>query len=302
MELEILHNIQLDRYSSIKAGGTAEHLAHPETMEQLHDLLLWAEKQTLPVTILGGCSNTLISDTGITGLVIDTKRLKKVHVRGVLLTSYCGTTMEKAISVSAEYGLSGLEVFSGLPGTIGGAVYGNVGCFGHEIAEYIEWVEYLHHDGTLHRLYREQHRFDYRDSPFKHNPWIITEVCFNLAPKAALAVQETAKNYRQRRRDMGHYTHPSMGSIFKNPIDPVTGDRISAGKLIEEAGLIGHSVGSATVATYHGNIIINPKGESNADDIYRLIHYIRACIQRTYGISLELEINMLGSWEHISTD
>ncbi len=110
----------------------------------------------------------------------------------------------------------GSEIFSGLPGTVGGAVYGNAGCYGHAVSEYIDWVEYLSCDGSLHRLYRDQYRFGYRDSPFKHHKWIITEVGFNLMPSQPIAIGQKAKEYRQMRRDKGHYRYPSMGSIFKN--------------------------------------------------------------------------------------
>ncbi len=295
MEQKIQENIDLFPYTSIKIGGPAAYLAHPKTFDQLIELLSWASERTIPVKIIGGGSNILISEHGIKALVIDTKGLKDIHIRGTLLTAYCGNTLEDVITTATEYSMAGLETFSGLPGTIGGAVHGNIGCFGHDIAEFIEWVEYLTCDGALHHMIRDQYHDTYRDSPFKHHPWMITEVCFNLQPGKAIAIQSRGKEYRKKRRDNGQYRYHSMGSVFKNPIDPSTGVRISAGKLIDEAGLKGYRMGGAQVADYHGNIIINPRNEATADDIHRLIEHIRSRIEILQDIKLETEIDFLGS-------
>ncbi|MCF7941777.1 MAG: UDP-N-acetylmuramate dehydrogenase [Spirochaetia bacterium] len=297
MEQKIQQNIALRPYTSIRTGGPARYFAQPADSEELKGLLGWANTKQIPVTILGGGSNTLIADRGIDHLVIDTKGIRGITVRGRLLCAACGDTLEKAVTVSAEYGLAGLEIFSGLPGTVGGAVYGNAGCYGHAVSEYIDWVEYLSCDGSLHRLYRDQYRFGYRDSPFKHHKWIITEVGFNLMPSQPIAIGQKAKKYRQMRRDKGHYRYPSMGSIFKNPPGTEGGRRISAGKLIEEAGLSGYAVGSARIADYHGNIIINYDGTATADDIRELIDHIRATVFEFHGIMLETEINFFGIWD-----
>ncbi len=296
MEHLIQKDILLESYTSIKAGGIAEYVAQPENYEELSGLLAWAQDQDRRVSILGSGTNTLISEKGVTGLLIDIKKLRKVHTRGTLLTAYAGSPMEKVVKVSADAGLSGLEYFSGLPGTVGGAVYGNAGCFGHEVAEAIDWIEYMTPDGNMHKMRKDQYLFTYRGSPCKCNGWIITEIGFNLTPKPSITIQEKAKKYRQKRRDMGHYRYPSLGSIFKNPIDEKTGERLSAGKLIDEAGLLGHAVGAARVAEYHGNIIINPKGEALSDDIYELIEYIQMQVKKKHDITLELEINLLGNW------
>ncbi|MDA3835550.1 MAG: FAD-binding protein, partial [Spirochaetales bacterium] len=164
-------NKALKRYTTVKTGGTAEFFASPESVPELRELLQWASSGDHPVTMLGGGSNVLIADSGIKGLVIDSRKLKRIHIRGTLLTARAGDALEKAASSAAEHGLSGLEVFSGLPGTVGGAVYGNAGCFGHEMSDFLAWVDYLDLWGNLHRLFRSQHKFSYRESPFKHNPW-----------------------------------------------------------------------------------------------------------------------------------
>ncbi len=296
MEHLIQKDILLESYTSIKAGGRAEYIAQPENYEELSGLLAWALDQQQDVNILGSGTNTLISEKGVEGLLIDIKKLRKVHTRGTLLTAYAGSSMESVVKAAGDAGLSGLEYFSGLPGTVGGAVYGNAGCFGHEVADLIEWIEYMTPDGEMHKMRKDQYLFTYRGSPCKCNGWIITEVGFNLTPKPSIEIQDKAKGYRQKRRDMGHYRYPSLGSIFKNPSIEGIDERISAGKLIDEAGLLGHAVGAAKIAEYHGNIIINPKGEAKSDDIYQLIEYIQMQVKKKHDIALELEINLLGNW------
>ncbi len=289
-------DIILESLTSIKAGGKAAYYARPEDYDQLVGILSMVRSEGLELSILGGGTNTLISDKGIPGLLLDMRRFKTIHTRGTLLTARAGSTLERAVALSAEAGLSGLEYFSGLPGTVGGAVFGNAGCFHHEIGEVVEWVEYFDMDGELHKMWRDQYRFSYRSSPCRTNRWIITQIGFNLAPKAPIYIQQQAKAYRQKRREMGHYRYPSMGSIFKNPINPKTGMRVSAGELIDAAGLLGYTVGNAKVAEYHGNIIINPGGKAGSDDIFQLIGYIQDTVEKVHGITLELEINLLGQW------
>ncbi|MGM0432632.1 MAG: UDP-N-acetylmuramate dehydrogenase [Spirochaetota bacterium] len=293
-------NIETDKplrqYTTIKTGGPAEFFSTPEDVEELQELLKWAAEHQHNVTPIGGGSNVLIAEEGLKGLVIDSRKLKRITQRGRLLTAATGNALEKTVTTAAEHGASGLEYFSGLPGTVGGAVYGNAGCFGHEISQCLAWVDYLESDGSFHRIFHDEMEFGYRDSPFKHRRWFITEVCFELIPTMPLSVSEAAKRFRQRRRDMGQYRNPSMGSIFKNPTDPKTGAQLSAGSLIEDSGLLGREKGGAQIASYHGNFIINPAGKASSSDIYALILYIQDVIRKNHGINLELEIQLLGSF------
>jgi UDP-N-acetylmuramate dehydrogenase len=296
MSLNLEQNKDLRTRTTMKTGGKAEFFAQPVRVTDLQELLRWASDEGHQMTVIGGGSNILISDAGIRGLVIDMRMFKHMTVRGCLLTASAGNLLEKAVSSASEAGLSGLEVFSGLPGTIGGAVTGNAGCFGHEISEPLAWVEYMDLDGNIHRDAKEDLSFAYRESPFKHNHMISLEAAFLLEPAEPHIVTGRAKQYRQRRREMGQYRNPSMGSVFKNPLSPDGRQQLSAGKLIEEAGLLGFTHHKAQVADYHGNYIINPTGEATSQDIYDLVRIIQQRITEQNHIELEPEIRFLGEF------
>lgn len=299
MSLELEHNKDMRTRTTMKTGGKAEFFAQPVRIPELHELLRWASEEGHQVTIIGGGSNILISDAGIQGLVIDMRLLRRITMRGCLLTVSAGNLLEKAVSSASEAGLSGLEVFSGLPGTIGGALTGNAGCFGHEISEPLAWVEYMDLEGNTHRDAKEELSFSYRESPFKHNEMIILEAAFLLEPAEAHIVTGRAKQYRQQRREMGQYRNPSMGSVFKNPVSLDGKQQLSAGRLIEQAGLLGFAHHKAQVADYHGNYIINPNGEATSQDIYDLVRIIQRRVAQKSQIKLEPEIRFLGNFaEH----
>jgi UDP-N-acetylmuramate dehydrogenase len=297
MSLELEQNKELKARTTMRTGGKAEYFAQPSRLPELRELLLWAREQNKQVTVLGGGSNILISDSGISGLVIDLKRLRRITVRGRILAALAGNLLEKAVSTASEAGLSGLEVFSGLPGTVGGAITGNAGCFGHEISEHLAWVDFIDFEGRTHRLERADLQFSYRESPFKHQPWVILEAAFLLSPQAPHLVMGRAKHFRQQRREMGQYRNPSMGSVFKNPSSADGKTQLSAGKLIEEAGLLGYTHRGAQIADYHGNYIINPSGEAVSQDVYELVQIIQKRIRDERHIELEPEIRFLGTFE-----
>lgn len=295
MEQRIAHDISLKNLTSIRAGGSADNYIRITSVAEFSQVLVWARKKGLEVTILAGGSNVLISDEGIGGLVIDTRGLKGIQVRGSVLTALAGSALEKVVSVAGEKGLGGMEYFSGLPGTVGGAVYGNAGCWGAQISDYIEWVEYLDIDGRLHTFFRGQYPFSYRDSPFKHDRWFITEVNFNLTPCSPMETAQRAKEYRNRRRESGQYRYPSMGSVFKNPT--IGSERYPAGRLIDELGLSELEQDGVRLLEKKANIVINPTGKASSQEIYRLIERLKTEVRLARQIELELEIRLLGRWD-----
>lgn len=295
MEQRIEKDISLKNLTSIKAGGSADNYIRITSVAEFSQVLVWAKEKGLEVTILAGGSNVLVSQRGIGGLVIDTRGLRGIQVRGTVLTALAGSALEKVVGIAGEQGLGGLEYFSGLPGTIGGAVYGNAGCWGAQISDYIEWVEYLDIDGKLHTFFRGQYPFSYRDSPFKHNRWFITEVNFNLTPCSPMEITQKAKEYRNRRRESGQYRYPSMGSVFKNPV--IGSERYPAGKLIDELGLSELELSNVRLLEKKANILINPTGKASSQDIYRMIETIRSEVRAARALELELEIQLLGRWD-----
>lgn len=292
LEQMLLWHLELSNHSSMHTGGAADIAAFPSDFEQLRMLLLYAKEQELPITVLGGGSNSLISDEGIEGLVILTNHLTRRHVQGEMFCVRSGCLLDKAIDQAIEDGLSGLELLGGIPGTIGGAIHGNSGTKETQISQYLYYVDYMTFDGKLHRKQTHLDEFSYRSSPFKNlKDTIIYEAGFRLFPTTQTSeVRKKKDNAKKRRRQNAQYEHPSLGCIFKNP------PSASAGELIDSCGLKGYQIGGAQVSEHHANIIINPQLKATSMDVKTLIEHIKNVVEQKTSIILEEEIRYLGRW------
>jgi UDP-N-acetylmuramate dehydrogenase len=278
---------------SYGTGGEADFLITPNNLGELRAALLWAKERSLPTTILGGGSNVLISDKGVEGLVILTTGLTEHHVRGRIFCTQSGLPLDTAINVAIERSLSGLEPLGGLPGTVGGAVRGNASAGGLWISELIEWVDYLDKDGSFHRYQGMDGGFSYKKSPFTDSESIIYEIAFRLIPNKKTSEARLRKEQsRIERMETGQFDFPSAGCMFKNP------HGISAGQLIDEAGLKGRSFGGARVSEHHGNFIVNHDHHASASDIYELSRIVEHEIEKRNKIHLEREVILLGRWNN----
>ncbi len=288
----LIPHLALNTHSSIHTGGEAALAAYPSDFNELRALLAYAAEQGLKVTVLGGSSNTLISDDGIEGLTILTNHLARRHVQGELFCARSGCVLDKIIDQAIEDGLSGLELLGGIPGTVGGAIYGNSGANGLQIADLLYYVDYMTLDGKMHRLQIHQDEFSYRHSPFTgRKDIIIYEAGFRLQPTTQTSdVRKRKDMAKQERRNSGQYDNPSLGSIFKNPGDA------SAGSLIEACNLKGYSIGGAQISHRHANVIINTHGKATSNDVRCLIEYVKNQVYRTHHIELVEEINYAGRW------
>lgn len=286
-------NVALKALSSYNTGGQADLFAQPKNLEEAQELIKWAINKNIPYTVLGGGSNVLISDEGVEGLVISTASLLNYHIRGRIFVVEAGLLVDKAINISIENFLSGLEALGGLPGSIGGAVWGNSQAAGLSIAELIEWVDYIDNEGSLRRLHAIDSKFSYKSSPFMTKNSLIFEVAFRLEPtKDSSAARQFKEKQRKIRFAKGQFDFPSAGCYFKN-----SGD-ISSGKLIDEAQLKQLSVGGAAVSPTHANFIINKDNRASSADIYQLGELIRKEILKKYNIDLEREVVLIGRWNN----
>jgi UDP-N-acetylmuramate dehydrogenase len=287
----IHHQVALAPLSSYRTGGQADHFIVPANLTQLRAALQWATERDMPITILGGGSNVLISDEGVEGLVIATSGLTDHHVRGRIFCCQCGLPLDTAINVAIEHSLSGLEPLGGLPGTTGGAVRGNAAAGGLWISERIEWVDYLDYHGNFFRYQGMNEGFSYKSSPFARMPVIIFEIAFRLIPNKNTSEARLQKELsRTQRMESGQFDLPSAGCMFKNPHGN------SAGKLIEEAALKGLTLGGAQVSPNHANFIVNYSHQATSQDIYDLSVHVQQEIERQYGITLEREVILIGRW------
>jgi UDP-N-acetylmuramate dehydrogenase len=284
-------DVPLARYTAARVGGTADALLEVKSADELAEAvkILWAED--LPFTMMGGGSNMLVSDAGVRGIVL-LNRAKKVRFdpENATIWAESGANFGVLARQAATKGLSGLEWAAGIPGTVGGAVFGNAGAHDGDMAHNLIEAEVLNRAGR-ETWPLEKFQYEYRGSVLKTHPGtsIVLSARLQLAHRSPEAIQAKMDTFLAQR----HRTQPpgaSMGSMFKNP----PGD--FAGRLIDAAGLKGTRVGGAEISALHGNFFINT-GQATASDIYALIQLACQTVAEKFGVQLALEIELIGTWQ-----
>jgi len=286
-------NAPLSGYTSMRVGGPADTLIVVNSMEELSSTVKKLWNMALPFIILGGGTNVLVGDRGLRGVaIINRARLVRFDNKSSppSVRAESGATLNTIAQQAARLGLSGIEWASTIPGTLGGAVYGNAGAFDGDIAGNLRSIEILHREHGLESWPVKKMAYSYRSSLLKREtlPVVILAAKLELARSEINTIQARMKKLSAQRRS----TQPpgaSMGSVFKNP----PGD--FAGRLIEAAGLKGKRIGNAEISPIHSNFFIN-LGKASAKDIRELIELTRSTVLNKFGISLELEIGMIGEW------
>ena len=284
-------NVSLARFTSARIGGPADYLITANSSDELAKIMKLIWDQGLPYFTLGGGSNVLVSDKGVRGITV-LNRAKAVRFESgsqprVWVES--GIVFSNLANRCASRGFSGLEWAATVPGTVGGAVYGNAGAFESDMAGNLIWAEILTEAGR-ERWPVEKMEYDYRTSVLKRQGSRALVLSAELSLKNATKEEVSVKigQFSERRKS----TQPpgaSMGSMFKNP----PGD--FAGRLIEAAGLKGTRIGNAEISLVHGNFFVN-HGRAKAGDIRALIELAQRTVQGKFGITLELEIELVGEW------
>ncbi|RPJ27111.1 MAG: UDP-N-acetylmuramate dehydrogenase [Chloroflexi bacterium] len=288
---KVKENVSLAPYTSARIGGPADVLITAESADELARILKLLHKLDLDYLLLGGGSNVLVSDRGVRGVVV-LNRAKGVRFHNgdqPSVTAESGVIFSNLANRCASKGFAGLEWAATVPGTIGGAVYGNAGAFGGDIAGNLLWAELLTENGR-EKFTPEQMGYGYRTSLLKSGELdaivLAAELSVQNSTKEEVTVKiEQFSAHRKATQPPG----ASMGSMFKNP----NGDY--AGKLIEAAGLKGIRIGNAEVSPLHGNFFIN-HGATKAEDIRALIELVMRTVKETQGVDLELEIELVGEW------
>ncbi|MCL2184991.1 MAG: UDP-N-acetylmuramate dehydrogenase [Treponema sp.] len=286
-------------HTTFKVGGNADCLVRPigEGFTAFCiELLNNANAEKIPVFILGGGANIVVSDKGIRGIVIDMNGWKddvcRTEKGKIIFKS--GTKIDDAAIIAGNASLCGLEFLSGMPGTIGGAVWMNARCYGSEVADVLGWVEIIVKEKNkyvIKKINVKKKDFDYKISPFQKMDCIIIKAAFKLKDGDKEEIFAEMEEIKEDRQKKGHYDFPCAGSVFKNNKDfgkPV-------GKIIDELGLKGFQIGEAQVAPFHGNIIINT-GNAKAADIRILTEDIAKKVKDAKGFVLEPEIIFVGEW------
>ena len=285
-------DIPLAPYTSARIGGPADILITANSADELSEIMLTVWKAKADYFILGGGSNVLISDKGVRGITI-LNRAKAVRFENKSqpkVWAESGVVFSNLSNRCASKGLSGLEWAASVPGTIGGAVYGNAGAFGGDMAGTLVWAE-LATDAGREMWSVEKMDYGYRTSILKRGGIRAVVLSAELTLKNATKEEVPVKIERfSERRKTTQPPGASMGSMFKNP----PGD--FAGRLIEAAGLKGTRIGNAEISPLHGNFFIN-HGKTDAEDIRALIELARKTVTDKFGIELELEIELVGEWQ-----
>jgi UDP-N-acetylmuramate dehydrogenase len=289
----------MSRHTTSRVGGPADWFIEAASADELRDVVRLARREQIAYLVLGGGSNMLVADHGIRGLVILNKarqiRFQISHDAAPRVQADSGVILPTLARECIERGLAGLEWAIGVPGTVGGAVIGNAGAHGGEMAQNLVTATILDADDTVRDWSHQEMQFGYRSSIFKslvsnpksHKP-VVLSAAFELKQSMRQELEKKAAEFTEKRKR----TQPpgaSMGSMFKNP----PGDY--AGRLIEAAGLKGTHIGNAEISKLHANFFVNMGGAS-AQDIYALISQAKAQVKTELGIELELEIELVGEW------
>lgn len=283
-------NEPLSQYTTFRIGGAADYIAEPETPEQIAALVKLCKEYDVPFFIMGNGSNILVSDDGYRGMIIHIlKGMDAISVSDNKITAQAGASLIKTAVVAKDHGLTGMEFASGIPGSVGGAVYMNAGAYGGEMKNIISSVKVLGREGRIYDIACADMDFSYRHSIVEKQNLIVLEAVFELEKGDTAQIEKEMKRLAEARISKQPLEYPSAGSTFKRP------EGYFAGKLIMDSGLRGYAVGGAQVSEKHCGFVIN-KGGATAADVIQLVSDVSDKVYDKFGVRLELEIKTLGAF------
>ena len=280
---KVIENINLRNYTTFKAGGTGRVLVIPDDVSKLIILMNYIKQNNIRYKILGNGSNLVFSDKLYDMVFIKLDNLNKLDITGTRVIVGSGYNLTKLAYQVAKYDLTGLEFASGIPGSIGGAIFMNAGAYKSDMGYIVENVKVLTPDLEIKVLSNRDMNFHDRTSFIQNNPgYICLEATLRLKKGKKEAILEVIKDRKKRRIETQPLEYPSAGSVFRNP------ENDYAGRLIEELGYKGHRIGDAQVSLKHANFIVNI-GHAKGDDIKKLINEIKDKVKEKYNIELKVE-------------
>jgi UDP-N-acetylmuramate dehydrogenase len=304
--LTVSEGVPLSRYTRFGIGGPADLYAETGNAETFVAALAAARSSGIPTIVIGGGTNLVVSDRGFRGIVLR-YRGDRLMAAGRRVTADAGAVFEDLVDFAIERGLQGLETFAGIPGSVGAAVYGNAGAYGHSLSERVAGVRF--HDGREIRVFtNEECQFQYRESIFKrHKDWVVFSAELLLEPADAGRLRETADGILKVRNEKFPVTMKCAGSIFKNllfeelpavaaaevPASAVREGKVPAAWFLEQVGAKGCRRGDIHVASHHANLIYNG-GAGTASDLCALIGDLKTRVRARFGMDLEEEVQYVG--------
>jgi UDP-N-acetylmuramate dehydrogenase len=286
---KLARDYPLKKLNTWRTGGLGELVFWPKDINELVKVVTWWKNQNneKPLLLLGCGSNVLLPDEGFKGLIIVLTQLKKIFWEEDMVSCEAGHSLRRLTTEAASRGLGGLEFACGIPGTVGAAIAINAGAHGEEIGKLVKTVKVLTPEGEIRILPREDICFEYRRSSLLEKGYFVLESTIGLNPgEKSTVICKKMNDLLAKRRITQPLEYPNAGSVFRNP----PGN--SAGRLIEQAGWKGRSIGDAQVSEKHANFIVN-RGNAKSEEILRLILEIQKDINIKFGIELETEIRVI---------
>ena len=285
----ILKNADMSMFTSFKAGGRADLLVTPATIDELVYITGVLGSGNMPYMVMGNGSNILVKDGGYRGVIIRIDDgFSEIRADGTSIIAGAGALMSQVARKALEAELSGFEFASGIPGSIGGGVFMNAGAYGGEIANVIEYARVLDKtSGSIKTIQAQELELSYRHSVLQQSGDIVIEVKLNLKQGNYEVIEQEMKSLTAKRNEKQPVQYPSAGSFFKRP------EGYFAGKLIQDAGLKGLSVGGAKVSSKHAGFIINT-GSATASDILSLMRLVQNTVYDRFGVMMEPEVRIIG--------
>jgi len=285
---DIIENASLTNYNTYGIETSSKYLIKPNSLNNLKELIKFLNKEKINYYVLGGGSNVILPDNKFDGAIISLEDLNNFEINDTHVKVEAGIILSKFIMECINNSLGGLEYLALIPGSLGGALYGNAGVSDKCIYDYLESITILR-DNEIITLNKNDIKYSYRNTMFKGSKDIIVAATFNLIKEDIVKLKEVVKENRIKRLNSQPLEYKNAGSVFKNP----EGDY--AGRLIESLGLKGYTIGGAQISEKHANFIINI-GNATGSDIRNLINYIKDKVYNSYNIELELE-QIIIDWE-----
>ncbi len=281
----------MSKHTTFRIGGEADVMVEPASMNEVAAVIRVLQLSKTPYMILGNGSNLLVGDKGIRGVVVKLgNAFSACNIEGNTLIAQSGIKLSRLANFALCEELSGLEFAAGIPGTLGGAIYMNAGAYGGEMQQVIKEVTYLDTDGEIKTIEGKKCEFDYRTSVFvKHPEWVILGCKLELKKGDGKQIRALMDDLAERRISKQPLNLPSAGSTFKRP------DGYYAGKLIQDAGLMGFRLGGACVSEKHAGFVVNDKG-ATAADVRGLIQEVQEKVKAQFGVTLEPEVKFVGEF------
>ncbi len=284
---KVLINEKLSNYTTYRVGGKVRAICYPKGEEELIKLVSLLKERNIKYIVLGNGSNVLFSDLLYDGIVIKLDNFNKINIDKNTITVGAGYPLIKLSNDAMRNSLIGLEFANGIPGTVGGAIFMNAGAYGEDMSKIVESVRVLTSNMKIKEFTNEQMKFSYRTSVLqKHLDYVCISATLKLKKGNSEEIEKIMTERRNQRRATQPLNYPSAGSVFRNP------EGMYAGKLIDDMGLKGYTVGRAMVSEKHANFIIN-MGNAKASDIKRIIDLIKQKALVKYGIRLHVEQRLI---------